>query len=42
MFLTGYEDIVIPTQYDDAPRMKKPFNYDAVMECQLPFTGSTG
>jgi DNA-binding response OmpR family regulator len=31
MFLTGYEDIVIPPQYDDVPHYKKPFNYAAVM-----------
>jgi hypothetical protein len=31
MFLTGYEEIVIPTRYDDVPRCKKPFNYAAVM-----------
>jgi hypothetical protein len=31
MFLTGYEEIVIPPRYDDAPRYKKPFNYAAVM-----------
>ena len=31
MFLTGYEEVVIPTRYDDVPRYKKPFNYAAVM-----------
>ena len=31
MFLTGYEESVIPTRYDDVPRCKKPFNYAAVM-----------
>lgn len=31
MFLTGYEEVVIPTRYDDVPRYKKPFNHAAVM-----------
>jgi hypothetical protein len=31
MFLTGYEQAVIPTRHADVPRYEKPFNYAAVM-----------